>query len=75
VESDGHLVKIALPVDAGGIDELLVVGGAIGCLQVLEVGEGSDGFEIEVDDAVGLREEAGGLRRGLGAQEDGHGQH
>ena len=31
-------------------------------------------FEVEIDDAVGLGEQARGLRRGLGAQKDGQGQ-
>ena len=36
--------------------------------------EGADGLEIDVDDAVGLGQQARGLGRGLGAQKDGHGQ-
>ncbi len=40
----------------------------------LVAGEGADGLEVEVDDAVGLGEQARGLGRGLGAQEDGQSQ-
>ena len=73
MEGDGHLVQVALPVDARGVNELLVLGDAAGGLDVL-VEEGADGLEIDVKDAVGLRQQARGLGRGLGAQEDGHGQ-
>ncbi len=73
MQGDGHLIQVALPVDAGGVDELLVLGHALGRLQVL-VEEGADGLEIDVDDAVGLGQQARGLGRRLGAQKDGHGQ-
>jgi hypothetical protein len=33
-----------------------------------------NGFEIHVDNSVGLRQKARGLRRSFGAQEDGNGQ-
>ena len=33
-----------------------------------------EGLEVEVNDAVGLGQQAGGLRRSFGAQEDDHGQ-
>ena len=36
--------------------------------------EGPDGTEIDVDDAVGLGQQARSLGRGFGAQEDGHAQ-
>jgi hypothetical protein len=73
VHGDGDFVEVALPIDAGGVDELLVVGDALGRLEVL-VEDGADGLEIEVDDAVGLGEQTGGFRRGLGAQKDGDGE-
>jgi len=38
------------------------------------MGKGSDRLEIYIDDAIGLRQQAGGFRRGLGAQKDGEGQ-
>ena len=73
VQRDGRLVQVALPVDAGGVDELLVLGLMLGRLHVL-VEEDAEGLEVDVDNAVGLGQEARGLGRGLGAQEDGHGQ-
>ena len=73
VQRDGRLVQVALPVDAGGVDELLVIGDALGRLQIL-VEEGADGPEVDVNDAVGLGQQPRGFRRGFGAQEDGHGQ-
>jgi hypothetical protein len=38
------------------------------------VQEGANGLEVDVDDAVGFGQQACGFRRGLGAQEDSHGQ-
>ena len=73
VQGDGHLIQVALPVDSGGVDELLVLGHALGRLQVL-MKEGADGLEIDVDDAVGLGQQARGLGRRFGAQKDGQGQ-
>ena len=73
MQGDGRLVQIPLPVDAGRIDELLVLGDALGRLQIL-VQEVAEGLEVDVDDAVGLGKQPRGLGRGLGAQEDGHGQ-
>ena len=73
MDSDGGLVEIAFPVDARSVDKLLVFGHALGRLQVL-VKEGANRLEIDVEDAFGLGEQAGGFRRSLGAEEDGHGQ-
>ena len=42
MESDGHLVEVALGVDADGVNELLVLGDAVGRLEVI-VSEGADG--------------------------------
>ena len=73
VEGDGGLVEVALPVDAGGLDELRVFGHALGRLQVgLE--EGAHRAEVDVDDAVGLGQQARGLGRGLGAEKNGQRQ-
>src|SRR5208337_2177504 len=73
MQGDGDLVQVALPVDAGGVDELLVLGDALGRLELL-VEEDAERLEVDVDDAVGFRQQAGGLGRSLGAQEDGDGQ-
>ena len=73
VQGDGRLVQVALRVDADGVNELLVLRHALGRLQVL-VQEGAHRPEVDVNNAVGLGQQARSLRRGLGAQEDGHGQ-
>jgi hypothetical protein len=73
VHCDGRLLQVALPVDAGGIDERLVVGIVVRRRQVLAK-EGADRPEIDVDDAVGLRQQPCGFRGSLGAKKDGHGQ-
>ncbi len=73
MQGDGHLVEVALPVDAGGVDELLILGHALGRLQVL-VEEGAEGAEVDVNDAVGLGQQARGFGGSLGAQKDGDGQ-
>jgi len=71
-----HLVEVALPVNAGCVDELLVFGDTLGRLQIL-VKEGAEGAEVDVDDAVGLGQQAcasggalepGTRRRPAGAQ-------
>lgn len=69
----GDLIEIALPIDACGVDELLVLGNARGGLDLL-VKEDAERREIEVEDAVGLGQQASGFRRGLGAEEDGYGK-
>ena len=73
MQGDGCLVEVALPVEAGGIHKLLELRDAPGRLEVL-VEEGAKGLEVEINDAVGLGQQARRLGRGFGAQEDGHGQ-
>ena len=63
VEAEGDGVEVALEEDAGGVDELLVLGG-VGDGFGVEVGGESDGPDVGVDDAVGLGEEAGGAGGG-----------
>ena len=69
VQGNGNLVQVLLPVNAGGIHKLLVLGHALRRLQVL-VHEGADGPDVDVQDTVGLGKQACGLGRSLGAQED-----
>ena len=66
MERDGGLIQVALPINARGVNELLVFGDAIGRLELL-VEEGTEGSEVDVEDAVGLGQEARGFGRGLGA--------
>jgi hypothetical protein len=73
MESDGYLIEVALPINSGGVNELLVLGDAARRFEVL-VQERTDGLEVEVEDSVGLRKQTGSLWRSLGAEEDGHGQ-
>jgi hypothetical protein len=73
MEGDGDLIDVALGVDADVVNELLVLGDAVRRRELL-VRESADGLEIELDHPIGFREQASGLRRGLGAQEDGEGQ-
>ncbi len=70
MESDGGLVEVALPIKAGRVEELLVFGRAE---DGLEPGakDGAERLEVDVEDAVGLREQAGRLGRSLEAQKDG----
>jgi hypothetical protein len=58
VEAEGDGVEVALEEDAGGVDELLVLGG-VGDGFGVEVRGEADGAKICVDDAVGLRQETG----------------
>jgi len=73
VERDGRRIEVAFPVDAGGIYEFLVLRYAARGLEVFAE-ESANGLQVEVDDAVGFRQEAGGLGWGLRAKEDGEGQ-
>jgi hypothetical protein len=69
VQGEGCGVEVALGDDAGGVDEVLVVGAAgDGC--AVEVGGEAHGPEVGVDDGVGLGQEAGDLGRGVLAQPD-----
>jgi hypothetical protein len=74
VQSDRSLIQVALPVDARGVDELLVIGRILGRLQIF-VEEGARRLEVDVDNAVRLWQQARGLGRGYVSQEDGHGQN
>ena len=69
VQGNGGRVEVAFPVDAGGVDKLLVFGDALRRLQILAE-EGADRLEVDVEDAVRLGQQAGGLGRSLGAQKD-----
>ena len=74
MQREGDLVEIPLEEDAGGIDEVLVVGRVRDRLGV-EVGGDADGTEIGKDDGVRLREQTGGARRGFRIQDGGGDQH
>ena len=67
VEGEGDGVEVALGDDAGGVDEVLEGGAALDG-GLVEVGGGADGFELDVDDGVGLGEETRGLRGSVGAE-------
>ena len=73
VQRDGHLVEVALGIDADGFNELLVLRHTLGRLQV-PMEKGADGLKVDVEDAVGLGQQARGLGRRFGAQKNGHGQ-
>ncbi len=51
VQAHGHLVQVALPVDARGLDEFLVFGYALGRFE-MGLEKGADGLQVQVDDAV-----------------------
>ena len=53
MQGDGHLVEVALGIDADGVDEFLILSRALGGLELF-VEDGADGTEIDVDDAVGF---------------------
>ena len=70
LEGEGDGVEVALEDDAGGVDEALVLGAA-GDRGAVEVGGGAQGLEVEVDDGVGLGEQAGDLGGRVAAQQEG----
>ena len=67
MESESHLVQVAFEFEAGGVDEALV-SGIVGYRMLVEVGVGAQRAEIEIENAVGLRNESGGLGRGIAPQ-------
>lgn len=67
VEGEGDGVQVALGDDAGGVDELLEVRAALD-RGLVEVGDGADGLEIDVDDGVGFGQQASCFGRSLGAE-------
>ena len=69
MEREGGVVEVALGHNAGGIDEALVVRAARD-LGAVEMSDGAQRPEVGVDDGVGFREQARGLRRCGFAQED-----
>ena len=73
VQGNGGLIQIALPVNAGGVDKLLIFRDPLRGLHIL-VQEDADGLEVDEEDAVGFGKKTGGFRRGLGAQKDSQGQ-
>src|SRR5580658_132237 len=73
MQSDGHLVEVSLPINAGGVNELLVLGDSARRFEFL-VQEGSNGFEVEIENAVGFGKQASSLWRRFRAEKHSHGQ-
>ena len=66
----GGLVQVALEIKAGLANELLVLGLALGRRRVAERGQAVNVAEVQVDDGVAFRQQAGGLGRGVAARQD-----
>ncbi len=73
MDGEGGVVEIALGLEAGLADEFFVFGLAIFGRLFAEIGEEADGLEIDVEDGVGVREQADGIGSGALAEEDGKG--
>ena len=58
------LIEIALKYNAGGVDELLVIG-IMRHRMLIKSSQRAQRLQIEVDDAVCFRKKPGNLRRGL----------
>ena len=71
MQSECHLVEIALDLDAGLIDEPLIRSKV---RVLIKMGGSAERAEIEINDAIGLRQQAGRFRGCLLAQVDGSGQ-
>ncbi|ACO33332.1 hypothetical protein ACP_2911 [Acidobacterium capsulatum ATCC 51196] len=67
LEGEGHLIEIALEDDAGGLDEFLVLRAGRDRIAV-KVRGGAQGREVDVDDAVGFRQQPRDLWRGFGSK-------
>ena len=64
-------LEIALEVESGLVNELLVFGIAVGGRLFPHVRQQSDRFQIDVQDGVGVRKKSDRIGRGVSAQEDG----
>src|ERR1017187_7023089 len=73
MQANGHLVQVALPIEAYCIYELLIFLDTVGRLQVLAQ-KGVKVLEVDVKNAVGLGQEAACRGGRPGAQEDRRGQ-
>ena len=73
MQGDGNLVQVAFPINPGGVDKLLIFRHALRRLHVF-VQKGSHRLEVDVENAVRLRQQPRRLWRSLGAEINGRGQ-
>jgi hypothetical protein len=69
MQGNGGRVEVSLPVNARGVNKFLVLRDALRRLQVFAQ-KHADGLEVEIEDAIALRQQAGGFGRRLGAKEN-----
>ena len=73
MDSESSLVQIALELESGGVDELLV-GRVVGNGMLVKMGVCTQRAQVEVDDAIRFRQKPGRFRRRIFAQEGGQGE-
>ena len=71
MNGEGSAVQVALKLEAGLADELFVFRIAVLGRLLAQVGEQPNRLEIDVEDGVGVRQQADGIGRGALAQQDG----
>ena len=71
MNGEGGLVEIALELKAGLADEVLVLRIAILGRMLAEVGEQANGLEIDVEDGVGVGQQADGIGGSAFSQQNG----
>ncbi len=67
----GGLVEVALELEAGLADKFLVLRIALLGRVLAQAGQQPNGFEIDVENRVGFRQEPDGIGSGPPAQQDG----
>ena len=71
MNGEGCFVQIALELEAGLTNEVLVLRIAIFDGMLAEVGEQSNGLEIDVEDGVGVGQQADRIRGSAFSQQNG----
>ncbi len=64
VQTESHLIQVALEFKAGGVDKALVLR-VVRHFCLVEVGVGTQRPQVEIEDAVRFGQEPGGLGRGF----------
>ena len=71
MNGEGSLVQIALKLEAGLVDEVFVLRIAVLERLLAQVGQKPDGLKVDVENRVGIRQQANRVGRGALSQQDG----
>ena len=71
MNGQGGFVQIAFELKAGLANEVFVLRIAVFDGMLAEIGEQANGLEVDVEDGVGIRQQADGVRGGALSQQNG----